>query len=164
MPWRHGASPLAREWAKDLETHPVLGLAGRTRQPQRWSEASLTRLRQTACVSDVTNLLVSFHGDESDELIHEFTAWFDDRLGIRNLAAPDANAFWGGGKHPEVEHLWAGAYNHLDLDGLRRYLASLQWAHPDAVQIFVRAQWDTRFQVWSLSKGDFRQLVDGLPE
>jgi hypothetical protein len=114
-------------------------------------------------MSVVTNVMVSFTNleNEDPETVPRLLAWFADKGELRSIthgwADPPPHG-WGGNKHPECE-LWAGAYNHLDLDGMLQHVASIAWAYPQFVQVFVKEQEAATFAVYMFREGRLGRVL-----
>lgn len=54
---------------------------------------------------------------------------------------------WGGTKAPQM-CLWAGAYNHLDVDWFTKIVGGLPWGYPEYVQLMLAREGDVTFAVW----------------
>jgi len=57
-------------------------------------------------------------------------------------------AKWGGTKEPQAT-LLAGAFNYLDDSALLGFVASLTWVEPENVQVFIKSEWNHRFESWT---------------
>lgn len=97
-------------------------------------------------MSVVLNLLVLAEMDECGIAMREgFTDSGGRRVNFGDLAADEEESpgrpcdFWGGGKVPEVS-VWAGAFNHADVDEIVAWVRALPWL--DQPLIVWRHEWD----------------------
>jgi hypothetical protein len=114
-------------------------------------------------MSIVTTVLLAHDRDEEQALI-ALRDWLESWGGIRPLSGPGAESEgWGGNKAPQGR-LWGGAFNLFDEQAFLEAVAALPWERPDEVQVFMKREWDRRFQVWVVSDGALTQVVDGLAD
>ena len=90
-------------------------------------------------MSVVTNvILLTFIDDKG---VHGLQQWLADK-GMPPLKKIDENA--GGNKM--IEHdFFAGAFNHLDLEGFVQCAWATTWTYPKEVQLFVKEENDEVF-------------------
>jgi len=101
-------------------------------------------------MSHVTNVILNM-GMESDKL-ESVNTFFEGETGFISFDSDHLPHGWyGGTKFLEV-HAAIGAFNHLDLDGLKQHLKEITWEDPDDVQLLICDQEVSRFSVWNLSK------------
>jgi len=105
-------------------------------------------------MSAVTNVLLSLsnqefwgddeHRDESAAL-DSVNAWFKED-GLVDLAAAFANE-----AHYGIHaYLYGGGFNHLDIEGFIKVVASQEWLDPDNLQLFLRGEQEDRFELVQL--------------
>lgn len=108
-------------------------------------------------MSVVTNVILTFAVGEKRENVLEQLKMFKYNgvdpfiiASIDDVSLP--RAWYGGSKFMEC-NICLGAYNHLDIDGLVTFLRGLQWDDPEAVQLIIREQFDSRFRIIDLLGG-----------
>lgn len=109
-------------------------------------------------MSTVTNLILATDYESvTTEQVNEYfkttsrPSGFVKAAGFHSDTDPpfdetDQGLWYGGSKFMEA-NLWAGAFNHLDLDALKAHLRSLPWTEPKHVQLFIKEQED---DIWRL--------------
>lgn len=105
-------------------------------------------------MSYVTNVLVHGNLDRDEELRMR------EEMNLSSLTPCPADGYevhWGGGKMPECD-VWAGAFNHLNVDEFLSKLAAQPWFWGQA-EVFVMSEDDALFRVYRLSNGQFEQVL-----
>lgn len=112
-------------------------------------------------MSVVTTVMVNVDS-EDDKGRAALAEWREPQSGAWLGSLGDApHEFWAGNKAPQV-WLYAGAYNYLDLDEFLRFIASVPWEYPDAVQVFISGEWDTSFTIYNHRGEQVYPLPDGF--
>ena len=110
-------------------------------------------------VSVVTNVMLHV-GIVEERGLEEINQEFEEGTGLRCITNWEHND-WGGTKVPECT-VYAGAMNYLDVQGFMERIAAMPWTCPEEVQLFIAQQDDSRFAVYLLESGSWKQLCDGL--
>ncbi len=106
-------------------------------------------------MSVVTNVVFSYSIGEDDDIIKQVNRYFtDDLFGSIGLVSCDditrAPLGWYGGSKMLETPLFIGSYNHLHLPDLLGHLRTIDWKHPEDVQLIVQEQDDNRFTILTL--------------
>jgi hypothetical protein len=118
-------------------------------------------------MSVVTNVMVSFCNLEFEKpgFFPQLESWFEDKGGLGSIthghSGPQPYS-WGGNKHPECV-LFAGAYNHLDIDAMLKHFGSLDWAWPELAQIFIMEQEESTFCIYMFKDGSLQRVLAYAP-
>lgn len=64
----------------------------------------------------------------------------------------------GGHKAPATR-LWGGVLNHADIPALLDHLATENWSEPDSLQVLVKTEDDSWFQLYMLRDGSFKAFA-----
>lgn len=101
-------------------------------------------------MSYVTNLILHMDGmEEEQERIQEVNAFFDERtrpfIGLHDTELLP-HGWYGGSKYLEC-HVYVGAFNYLDLDGLLKHLGTVKWSYPAEVQLFIKDENEETFRL-----------------
>lgn len=105
----------------------------------------------------VTNLILSFSVAEDEEArLTEVNSFHYRHLQL-DLVSVDYNKDWekrtawyGGTKFLEAR-LYVGALNHFDTQAFLDYLKQLTWEEPEDVQLIVKEEGDTKFNLLSIA-------------
>ncbi len=129
-------------------------------------------------MSWVANLMISVSWDD-DKLVPQLSDWLENEAPYQN--GEEGNGVgtlqritgsgepgtlfgvWGGWKNPECK-VWAGVLNHADLRALLRKIGAMPWAEPQYLQVFLKDQEDSYFQLWMIRDGAWRQYAPPDPE
>lgn len=64
----------------------------------------------------------------------------------------------GGYKSPGTR-LWGGVLNHADIPALLEHLAAQNWSDPESLQVLVKTEDDSWFQLYMLRGGAFKAFA-----
>jgi hypothetical protein len=124
-------------------------------------------------MSWVANVMLSVEREDHANA-EEFSGWLDKecprresgmgRGGCGTLALiTGADTQWGGYKYPECD-VYAGAFNHADLDAVVEHFGSVAWHKPNAVQLFLMDQEQSFFRVWMIRDRVLQQYAPTSPD
>jgi hypothetical protein len=100
----------------------------------------------------VSNVILAW-GLERDAL-EAVNRFWPDGTGLVSVDDDRCPMGWYGGTKMLECHLAIGAFNYLDLEGLRAHLETVPWRYPEDVQLMVKGQWSDRFTVYELAAGE----------
>lgn len=105
-------------------------------------------------MSYVCDTLLTFSVLESEqERIIDVNKFFEDEKGFVLLdcnSLPEQARYWYGGCKVFQNPLAVGAFNYLDLEGLKKHLYGIKWEHPESVQLIYCNENDELFNTWML--------------
>lgn len=100
-------------------------------------------------MSVVTNAILILP-DMVDNALERVNTFFQDGIGFVDCDDEKLPRGWYGGTKALEATVCIGAFNHLDLDGLRAHLAAIDWEdYGEQVQLFTRTEEEPRFTAWS---------------
>lgn len=106
-------------------------------------------------MSYVTNVILNV-GLQGKSKIDEVNKFFEDTERNVGFVYVDdkekvPNGWYGGTKYLEVD-IAIGAFNYLDLEGLKIHMHEMEWESPEDVQLLICDQEENRFSIWNLIK------------
>ena len=107
-------------------------------------------------MSYVCDTILKFSILENEEkILDQVNGFFEDVTGFVMLDGdelPKDAKHWYGGSKVFQTPIALGAFNYLDLDGLKKHLKeNVKWKHPEMVQLIYCNEDDDYFQIWLLA-------------
>ena len=102
-------------------------------------------------MSVVTNLILAWECSDGRESklaqVNQYITNHERGAGLVSLDDEELpQAWYGGSKMLECE-LAVGSFNAFHLDAFVAFLKTVEWYSPEAVQVIVKEQEDTRFRI-----------------
>lgn len=108
-------------------------------------------------MSYVTNVILStgtLFDEEEEKILQEVNKFFVDKdnpayskNGFVNVEDASLPRGWYGGDKMLEASLFIGAFNYLNLEGLIEHLQSIQWEYPEDVQLIIKEDGESRFEI-----------------